>query len=428
MVRSPRLFYGWVIVGITLVSMVLIYGIRHSFSIFFPSILDEFDWGRGSTAIMLSLNILIYGFLAPVAGSLGDRWKPRRVVVIGIIILGLATASCAFANQLWHFYLFFGVLMPIGSALSGWPLLAPAMANWFAKRRGLVIGLGQMGGGLSFAYGMFAELAISQLGWRYAFFVLAGILVALLFPLYFLFFHYRPENRGLRPYGAAELSPVEGSRPGKAVVTDRPSRHWTLGQAMGTYQLWLMVLSFSLYWGVGNYLVLAHQIKFTVDAGYSRMFSASVFGLFGIFVVVGQASAFISDRIGREKTITLATILSIGALVSLLSVRGTSQPVLLYLYAACSGCGTGLYSPTIVAAMADIFHGRHFGGIVALLLTGMGVAGAIGPWLGGYIYDVSGSYSSAFLLCIACFGVACIAVWIAAPRNAARLLAGFDTP
>jgi len=427
MVRSPRLFYGWVIVGITVVSMVLIYGIRHSFSIFFPSILDEFGWGRGSTAIMLSLNILIYGLLAPVAGSLGDRWKPRRVVVIGIIILGLATASCAFANQLWHFYLFFGVLMPIGSALSGWPLLAPAMANWFAKRRGLAIGLGQMGGGLSFAYGMFAELAISQLGWRCAFFVLAGILVALLLPLYLLFFHYRPENRGLRPYGAAGLSPVEDSRPERAVVTDRPSRDWTLGQAVGTYQLWLMVLSFSLYWGVGAYLVLGHQVKFTLDAGYSSMFSASVFGLFGIFVAVGQASAFISDRIGREKTITVATILSVGALVSLLSVRDTSHPVLLYLYATCFGYGTGLYSPTLVAGMADIFHGRHFGAIAGLLLTGMGVAGAIGPWLGGYIYDVSGSYNTAFFLCMASFGIACIAVWIAAPRNAARLRAGFET-
>ena len=423
MVKRPRFFYGWVVVGITVVSMTLIYGIRHSFSIFFPSILDEFGWGRGSTAIMLSLNILIYGFLAPVAGSLGDRWKPRRVMPMGLTILGLATASCAFAHELWHFYLLFGVLMPIGSAFSGWPLLAPAMANWFAKRRGLVIGLGQMGGGLSFAYNMFAEFTISQLGWRYAYFVLAGTLVALLLPLYLLFFHYRPENRGLRPYGAAELLATKGSTPEVGAVKNPVSRDWTLGRAMGTYQLWFMVLSFSLYWGIGAYLVLAHQVKFTEDAGYSSMFSASVFGLFGIFVVAGQVSASISDWVGREKTITLATILSIGGLVALVSVRDTSHPWLLYFYATCFGYGVGLYSPTIVAGTADIFHGRHFGAIAGLLLTGMGVGGAIGPWLGGYIYDISGSYSSAFVLCMICFGLACITVWIAAPRNAARLRA-----
>lgn len=153
------------------------------------------------------------------------------------------------------------------------------------------------------------------------------------------------------------------------------------------------------------------------------MFGASVFGLFGIFLAGGQACGFISDWIGREKTITLAAILSIGALVILLSVKDTSQSCLLYLYATCFGYGTGLYTPAITAGTADIFHGRHFGGIAALLLTGMGVGGAFGPWLGGYIYDVSGSYSSAFVLSMACFGFACTAVWIAAPRNAARMRA-----
>jgi MFS family permease len=421
--KYPRLFYGWIIVGITVVSMTLIYGIRHSFSVFFPPILNEFGWARGSTALMMSLNILIYGFFAPVAGSLGDRWKPRRIVPIGIAIIGLATASCALANKLWHFYLFFGVLVPIGSAFTGWPLLGPALANWFAKSRGLAMGVGQMGGGFSFVYGVFAEFTISQLGWRYAYVVLAGTLVALLLPLYLLFFHYRPEDRGIRPYGAAELPPVEAPQSTTAVVINRLSRDWTLRQAMGTYQLWFLVLSQSLFWGVGGYLVLAHQVKFTGDAGYSSMFSASIFGLLGIFFAGGQASAFISDRIGREKTITLAAILSIGSLVVLLSVKDTSQPVLLYVYAICFGYGGGLFSPTIFAGTADIFHGRHYGGIAALLLTGMGVGAAIGPWLGGYIYDISGSYSGAFLVCIVCFSLACIAVWIAAPRNAGKLRA-----
>jgi len=420
MVRRPHLFYGWVIVGLAIVGGTLVYGIRHSFSIFFPSILDEFGWSRGSTAIMLSLNILIYGLLAPVAGSLADRWKPRRVMPIGVIILGLATAGCAFAHELWHFYLLFGILMPIGSAFSGWALFAPALANWFAKRRGLVTGLGQVGSGLSFTYGMFAAFAISQLGWRHAYFVLAGTLVALLLPLYLLFFHYRPENKGLKAYGAAELPAAKGLTT-EVSVKNPVSGDWTLGQAMRTPQLWLMVFCFFLYWGVGNYLVLAHQVKFVEDAGYSSLFAASIFALFGIFMVTGQLSSSISDWVGREITISLAAILSIGALVALASVRDTSQPWLLYVYATCFGYGAGLYSPTIFAGMADLFHGRHFGAIAGLLLTGMGIGAAIGPWLGGYIYDISGSYISAFVLCMVCFGLACIAVWIAAPRHAAKL-------
>ena len=97
-------------------------------------------------------------------------------------------------------------------------------------------------------------------------------------------------------------------------------------------------------------------------------------------MVIGQALSSISDWVGREQTITIATLLAIGGLVALILVSDTDQPWLLYLYAVCFGCGTGLYSPAIFAATADIFYGKNFGAISGLLLTGMGIGGLIGPW------------------------------------------------
>ena len=420
--RFP-LFYGWVIVGISITVMILVYGIRQSFSIFFPSILDEFGWSRGSTALMLSLSLLFYGLTAPFAGSLGDRWKPRWVVPIGITFLGLTTAGCAWASQLWHFYLLFGILMPIGMALSGWPIMAPTLANWFAKRRGLAMGLGQIGGGLSFTYGLFAEFVISQLGWRYAYLVLAGILVAALLPLFLFFFYYRPEDKGMKAFGATEIS-VRSELKQKPANPNHPAPHdWTLKNAMKTPQLWLLMTSNSLYWGMAFYMVLAHQVKFAQDVGYSSIFAASIFALFGVFAVIGQISAAISDWIGREKTVTLAVIISIAALAALVSVKDTSQSWLLYGYAICFGYGGGLYSPSLVAGAADIFYGRNFGAIAGLLVTGVGIGGAIGPWLGGYIYDISGSYLRAFILSMVFLGLSGIIFWMAAPRKAAELRA-----
>ncbi|MBU2535434.1 MAG: MFS transporter [Chloroflexota bacterium] len=420
-VRRPRFSYAWVIVGIIIVSMTLIYGIRHSFSVFFPSILEEFGWSRGSTAFMLSLNLLVYGFVAPFTGSLGDRWKPQRVMPIGLIILGLATAGCAFARELWHFYLLLGVVAPIGMASAGWPLLAPTLANWFARKRGLAMGLAQTGAGLSFTYGMYAEFAISQVGWRYAYFVLAGTLGAVLLPLYLLFFHFRPENKGLKPYGAEELATARDETPDVSETNHAMSRDWTLRQAMGTYQLWFLMLTYFLFWGIGTYLVISHQVKFAEDVGYSSTFAASIFALYGICLVGGTLSAGISDLIGRERTITFASTLMVLALIALVSVNDTSRPWLLYVYAICFGYGGGFFTPTMTAGAADIFHGKHFGAIAGILLTGMGIGGVIGPWLGGYIYDVTGSYTSAFSLCMAAFALACTAFWIAAPRNAAKL-------
>jgi len=423
MVKRPPFFYGWVIVVIAIVTGTLVYGVRHSFSVFFPSILDEFEWSRGSTAIMLSLNLLIYGLVAPVAGTLADRWKPKLMMVIGATVIAMAMAGCSLANKLWHFYLLFGVIVPVGTALCGWPLLSPTLMNWFTSRRGLILGLGQMGGGFSFAYGMVAEAMIHQLGWRHAYLALAGILAATLLPLYLLLFHYRPEDKKLKAYGAVDVRDARQPVAGAVTIKDSNGHEWTLRKAMHTHQLWLLVVSQFLYWGIGCYLILAHQVKLAEDAGYGSSFAVSIFALYGIVMVAGQVSGFISDRIGRERAVTFASLLAISGLAAMISVRDTSSPWLLYTYAICFGYGAGLFSVTIFAGAADIFHGKHYGTISGMLLAGMGAGGAIGPWLGGYLYDTSGSYTSALILCISCIGFASLCFWIAAPRNATKLRA-----
>ena len=423
--RRVPLYYGWLIVGIAAVTMTFVYGVRHSFSVFFPSILDEFGWNRGSTSIMLSIHVLAYGLLAPLAGSLGDRWRPRRVMPIGIVILGLAAAACGLADDLWHFYLIFGIGTPLGLAFCGWPLLAPALSNWFAKRRGLALGIGQLGGGLSFAYGVFAEFVISRMGWRMAYAVVGLSVIVVLLPLYLFLFYYHPREKGLKAYGADRspvLSPNEGLPKGVESIP------WTLSAAMHTHQFWLLVISQFFFWGAGCYLILAHQVKFAEDAGFSGMFAASIFALYGLFMAAGQLLSDVSDRIGREGTVILSGVLAVGSLFALISVTDASKPWLLYVYAVGFGIGSGLYSPTIFAGAADIFHGPHFGAISGFILTGMGIGGVIGPWLGGYMYDITGSYRIAFSLSIICFALSCISFLVAAPRNAdqikQRFLAG----
>ena len=408
-------FYGWVIVGVAAIAMTLVYGVRHSFSIFFPSVLDEFGWQRGSTAIMLSFHILTYGLLAPFAGLLADRWRPRRMMPIGALILGTAAGCCYFAQKLWHFYLLFGVLAPVGLSLCGWPLISPTLANWFVKRRGLALGVGQVGGGFSFVFGLFVEYAIHQVGWRFAFVVVGTLLIVILLPLFVLFYYYRPRDIGLKPYGA-DPPAIQHAEPPHKLNQHIPD--WTVHKAVRTRHLWLLVISQFFHWGIGCYLILAHQVRFAVDAGYSGMFAASIFALYGLFMVAGQLSSIVSDWIGRELTVMFATVLTIVALVALILVRDTSNPWLLYVYAFCFGYGSGLFSPTIFAGAADIFHGERFGSINGLILAGMGIGGSIGPWVGGYIFDVWGNYDYAIILSMLCFALSGIAFVLAAPRKA----------
>lgn len=417
MLKRTRVFYGWYIVAVAIIGMGLTYGIRNSFSVFFQPILNQFQWNRGSTAIMLSLNIFIYGLAAPVAGTLADRWDAKKVVIIGTVILSLATGLCAFASQLWHFYLLFGILSPVGTALCGSPMFYPTVTNWFARRREMAIGLTQIGGGLSFAYSMLTESIISLVGWQYAYAIMAGILVVVLVPLYYLFFFGRPGDKGMLPLGGV----ISGDSKKEKSAAAATLPEWTLGGALKTRQLWLLFLSNFFFWGIGNYLVLAHQIKFSQDIGYSSGFAATIFALFGIISIVGQVCAPISSRIGRELTATLGVVLAIGGMLALISVKDTSQPWLLYIYAIGCGYAAGIFSPTLIVGVADIFYGKNFGAINSLMLTGMGFGGAIGPWLGGYIYDNWHSYTAAFYICMAGFALSCLCFWLAAPRNYTRL-------
>jgi MFS family permease len=413
--RNSTFFYGWVIVAVAIITSMLVYGVRYSFSIFFPEILHEFGWSRGSTALMMSINVFVYGLMAPIAGTLIGVRNPKMLMPAGVVILVLAMIGCSFADELWHFYLFYGVMVPVGTALCGWPIMAPALMNWFATRRGLIMGFGQAGSGLSFAYGLLAQYLILHLGWRLAYVALAVILMAVLLPLHRLIFHYHPESKGLKAYGSEDIEPR------KSGESDVPSRDWNLPQMLRTYQLWLLFLYFFFFWGIADFLVLAHQIKYAEDAGYSSVFAVSVFALFGVFMLLGQVSGMISDRIGREKTMALSSASSLIGLFALIAVRDTSQPWLLYVYAIAFGFGAGLSTAILFAGAADIFSGKHFGTASGILLAGMGTGGAIGPWLGGYLYDTTGSYDTALILCMVCIVLASVCYWIAAPRYADRL-------
>ncbi|GAG35386.1 unnamed protein product, partial [marine sediment metagenome] len=240
---------------------------------------------------------------------------------------------------------------------------------------------------------------------------LAAILVAVLLPLYLRLFHYRPESKGLKTYGAAEVPDIKNLSPQAVATREHESSDWTLRQAMHTYQLWFLILAQFLYWGIGCYLILTHQVKFVEDVGYSGMFAVSVLAFYGIAMCVGQLSGMISDRIGREKAVILASVLAVSGLACLISVKDTSSPWLLYAYAVCFGYGAGLFGATVFAGAADLFHGKHYGTIAGLLLAGMGLGGAIGPWLGGYLYDTSGSYDTAFTVCMVCIALASLSFW-----------------
>jgi MFS family permease len=143
-----------------------------------------------------------------------------------------------------------------------------------------------------------------------------------------------------------------------------------------------------------------------------------------IFAIVGILSSvfrifwgWLSDHIGRELTYTLGIICACLGAGSLLLFEITGSKILIYSYAIFFGMGWGVTAPMFMAVAADLFKGRIFGLIFGFLEAGIGIAGAFGAWIAGFIFDKTQSYQLAFMLVIVTSLLSCFFCWCAAPRK-----------
>src|SRR4030081_606225 len=141
-------FYGWIIVAVTFVTMAIGVNARTAFSLFFPPIIEEFGWERGVTAGAFSFGFLVSGALSPLIGRMMDRFGPRAVMELGVVLMGSGLLLAPLTTQPWHLYLTIGVLVGGGSVCLGYSGQSLYVPNWFVRRRGLAMGIALPGGGV----------------------------------------------------------------------------------------------------------------------------------------------------------------------------------------------------------------------------------------------------------------------------------------
>jgi len=418
--RENRFFYGWVIVVVGFFIFALGYGVRYSFSVIFPSLLEQFGWTRDATATIFSFHMLAYGITAPIAGALVDRLGAKKTMGLGAIVLATGACVSGLGSALWHYYLAFGLLTGVGLCLLGSVPFTRVLSSWFTAKRGLALSLAFSGsGGAHLVYPLVAFL-IEKIGWREAFMIEGAIVIGLLLPAVIFFIRINPEGVNLSPgddiQRGKDLSPGQGPR---EIVLDKTwaSTDWTLSKALKTYRFWALLFTSFAVWGIAEHIVVVHHVAIAEDAGYSKLYASSVLSLFGVMIAVGALLGFISDRISREVTFTIGTVIGVLGIIMIMLIEDASQPWMLYLYSIFFGLGIGITLPTIAASAADLFQGERAGAVIGSVWFSFGIGGTIGPWLGGSIFEVTGSYMSAFILSIVMFVLSCVSIWVAGPRH-----------
>ena len=419
--KRDGIFYGWVILSVALITLLLGFGVRNSFSVFYPIIVAEFGWARGNTALMFSITLFVYGLVAPVAGSLVDRFGPRRVLPVGAFIAGGGVALCSMATAQWHFFLFYGVMGAVGLSLVGWTTQATIVSNWFVKKRGLVFGILSAGFGGSLVFASVAQFLISTFGWQTAYVIIGVSSIAIIAPLSGLLMRRSPQDKGLFPDGLSPSSQesrhLHELEMSVGMQGEWSTTTWTLSRAMKTYQFWLLFSIAFCLMGMAETIAIAHQVFFFRDVGYGPMQAAGIYSVFGVAFVLGNLCTLISDRLGREKVFITGCLLSVVAVLLLFLIKDTSQPWMAFSFAFFSGLGIGAAGPVLHTTVADLFQGRYFGSIQGTIILGYALGGAITPWLAGFLHDRTGSYFTTLLMMVCSLLVSMVLMWLIAPAK-----------
>jgi len=396
------------VVGVSTAVNALAWGARSTFALFFVAMLEEFAWGRGPTALGYSLSWLGFVFFAPVAGWLSDRWGTRTVVAGGGVILGAALALTGQVTSLPQYYLCFGLLGAAGIA----GMLIPSttiVTRWFVRSRGTAMGVLSIGPGSAVVFYPLNAWLIASLGWRVALVVFGCLVAAVTVSLTLLY--REPPAAANRPAGGAALS---ASRDARA-----PAEAWTLRRALRSVRLWAAFTMTAL--GVIGFQIMAtHQVAHAMDRAVPGDTAVWLFALAAGCMMAGNVlGGWLSDRVGRGWVFVLGTVVAILGILCFALIGGPQDRVLLLLYAL-SAFGFGMRIAQLSTIPADVFAGPHLGAILGVVQAGGGLGGAIGPYLAGWLFDVTHSYRLAFLAaCVAVAGSA-VAAWFAARPVAAR--------
>ena len=388
---QPRFFYGWYILAASFFILFFTSGARYAFSVMFKPMIAEFGWSRSSLSLAFFLNMTVFAFTITVAGRFYDRYGPRWVILLATLFLAFGYTLISTVTVLWQFHVYYGVLAAIGLGGTSVPLMATIITKWFEKRRGLAVSI-SLGGN---CLGQFALIPLFTLfalhfGWRASFFLIGVIMFVVNTALALLVIRGDPKHLGYTPYGSEK---EETTR--KPVSSDLQGYDMGLKEAMHTPSFWFL-LTFMFICGSGDFLVVTHLIPYVTDHGISPSTGGNMLAWFGFMSLVGVLIAGLaSDRIGCKIPIVLTFLLRVLAFLFILRYQGL---VSFYVFSLAFGLTYFVTGPLTPILVARLYGVTHIGYIAGFLVTLHHIGGGFWAYVGGWVFDQTGSYRLAFIL------------------------------
>jgi len=362
-------------------------GSFYSFGVFFVPIMKEFAWSRSVLSGVLFISGITYAAAVTLIGSMADRFGFKWVSIITATLMGGGYILGARAETVWEMYIYIGLLQGIG-ACAAISLPLSMIANWFVKHQGLALGIASAGIGIGAATVPLLVTAVeTQFGWRSSMLVLGSLILLIYVPIALLVIR-RPD--------ADYIAVHEGKRVVEiGQETASINQDFSFFQALKTRQFWALftIFGFCVFCVA---LIITHLVPFARDTGISPMSAASLLTIMGLCSIGGRlAAGFLSDRFGANRVLFSGLLLQ-GMMMLWLSQMNSQG--MFYFFAALFGLAYGANLVMVPRLTAAIFGVKSMGAIFGGLSVADGIGFALGPLLAGYLFDISGTYTAAFLI------------------------------
>ena len=388
---APRRIHpAWIVLGALTFGMMTSSGLRGVFGVYIKPMEVEFGWSRSALSGAAALSLLLLGAVGPFAGSLADRWGPRRVIGLSLAILAGGTIGSGLVQNLWQVYVA-AIFVSLGAGGIAMSTGSAVIARWFETRRGLVMGI--VGGAMSAGQLVIIPLAAAltyYYGWRMSYLWLGLAVIVLVFPVASWLVRNDPEERGLTPYGAT--GPVKTAAEAAAI---QKAGRVSVMEAARTPQFWLLMATFFVCGYTSNGMVLTHFMPHALEHNFTQFQASAALGVMGAMNIVGTiGSGWICDRVGRR--VPLATYYFVRglSLVFLLYVWNVPS---LHIWAALFGLNYISTVPPTTTLTANIFGRYSVGELSGWIFFSHQGGAALGAAIAGWVFEWTGSYAGAFV-------------------------------
>ena len=393
--RKSRIFYGYHLLAVTFLFLVLFNGAGvFAFSLFVRPLEASLGWGRGEVMAGFTVFYATLGFASPVVGRFVDRYGARPVIPVGALMMGLGFVIVSWMSDLYIFYLGY-VIIGVGGAAMGPVPCSAIISNWFKRKRGIALGLMSAGiGAGGVAVAPFIGYMLSHYDWRMAYLSLGVLIMALTIPLALLLIRTKPSEMGLYPDG--EKGPDGYTQ--DAAGRDGEVKSSTLRQALRTRTFWLIAIAFTCF-AFGSMGALQASVPFLEDIGYPTATAALALGAIGFGSAVGKILfGWLCDRMPPNHAFVIGAAFLLAGVLVLLTVHASSPLALIWAYALLLGLGAGAWLPTLSMLASTRFGLLHYGAVFGALNLCLSLGTASGPLFAGLMHDATDSYLAAFTI------------------------------